>query len=537
MIEIIGGMAGGLGLFFAGMWFLTENLKTLASRRLRLIANRWTGNRFAAFAWGTIAGTVTQSTAMLTFIVVSMLRSGFVSTRGAFAILLGGSLGVVLLVLVVTFDIKLISLYVLGIASAVMISERGSKYRPIAASFFGGAMIILGLVLLKDSAAPLVDQPWFGETVEWMGGSLLLAFLVAALLTTIVQSPNAISVLGISMATLGVIPTDQAIMLLYGSCLGAGLILYLLSMGFTGRARQVAMYQVIYCVLVSAIMVLLLYIELYFDVPLMKATFLSIDLGLGQQLALIYISTSMFGVPIMLVILGPTAQLFKKLWPATVTEELSQTKFIDNHALGDVETSLALADLEQRRVLDMFPRYFNAVRQGTELQTPRKAVREVLSEIDAFLIELRGRHSTQSDEGRSSMLTRQKLLFWLEEQLAVLCGALQELNEQSALHGLRASFTEGIDAVLLSMLHAVETGDKDAWKLAKKLTGNRRKQMSTMRRRYLEMEQFLDDRQRAQLITVTNSAEQTFFLLSKLAQEFDNSPIASTHVLMKEHAR
>ena len=410
MIEIIGGMAGGLGLFFAGMWFLTENLKTLASRRLRVIANRWTSNRFAAFAWGTIAGTVTQSTAVLTFIVVSMLRSGFFSTRGAFAILLGGSLGVVLLVLVVTFDIKLISLYVLGIASAVMISERASKYRPIAASFFGGAMIILGLVLLKDSAAPLADQPWFGETVVWMGGSLLLAFLVAALLTTIVQSPNAISVFSISMATLGVIPTDQAIMLLYGSCLGAGLILYLLSMGFTGRARQVAMYQVIYCGLVSAIMVSLLYIELYFDVPLVKAIFLSIDLGLGQQLALIYISTSVFGVPIMLVALGPMAQLFKKLWPATVTEELSQTKFIHNHAL-DVETSLALADLEQRRVLDIFPRYFNAVRQGTELETPRKAVREVLSEIDAFLIDLRGRHSAQSNEGRSSMLTRQKLLF------------------------------------------------------------------------------------------------------------------------------
>ncbi len=537
MIEIIGGMVGGLGLFFAGMRFLTRNLKTLASRRLRVIANRWTGNQFAAFAWGTITGTVTQNSAVLTFIVVSMLRSGFVSKRGAFVILLGGNLGVVLLVLVVTFDIKLISLYVLGIASLVMIRERASKYRPIVASFLGGAMIILGLVLLKDSAAPLAEQSWFGEAVVWTGGSLLLAFLVGALLTTIVQSGNAASVFGISMATLGVITTNQAIMYLYGACFGVGLIQYLLSMGLTGRARQVVMYQVIYCVLVSAIMVPLLYIELYFDVPLVKAMFLSMDLGLGQQLALVYISTSVFGVPIMLATLGPMEQILKKLWPATVTEELSRTKFIYNHALGDVETSLVLADLEQRRVLDMFPIYFDAVRQGTELETPQKAVREVLFEIDAFLIDLRGRHSAQSNEGHSSMLTRQKLLFWLEEQLAVLCGALQELNEQSALHGLRTSFTEGIDTVLLSMLHAVETGDKDAWKLAKKLTGNRGEQMSTMRRRYLEMEWFVDDEQRAQLITVTNAAEQTFFLLSKLAQEFDNSPIASTHVLMKEHVK
>ena len=47
MIEVFGGMVGGLGIFFVGMWLLTENLKTLATRRLRLIAHRWTGNRLA----------------------------------------------------------------------------------------------------------------------------------------------------------------------------------------------------------------------------------------------------------------------------------------------------------------------------------------------------------------------------------------------------------------------------------------------------------------------------------------------------------
>ena len=51
MIEILGGMMGGLGLFFVGVWLLTENLKALAGRRLRMIAHRRTGNRMAAFSW------------------------------------------------------------------------------------------------------------------------------------------------------------------------------------------------------------------------------------------------------------------------------------------------------------------------------------------------------------------------------------------------------------------------------------------------------------------------------------------------------
>ncbi|MDE0347936.1 MAG: hypothetical protein OXI66_19470, partial [Boseongicola sp.] len=91
MNELLAWVAGGLGLFIVGMWILTENLKALASRRLRIAAGRWTGNRFSALAWGALAGGITQSMTAVTFIVVSILRSGLVTTRGAFALVLGGT--------------------------------------------------------------------------------------------------------------------------------------------------------------------------------------------------------------------------------------------------------------------------------------------------------------------------------------------------------------------------------------------------------------------------------------------------------------
>ena len=147
--------------------------------------------------------------------------------------------------MIVTFDIKTVALYVLGFACAVVVSERMSQYRSIAASFLGGAMIILGLVILKESAAPLADQSWFRELVEQTGNSLLLAFAIAALLTIIVQSSGAVSVFGISLAEVGVISVDQAIMMIYGSFVGSSMIIYALSASLTGRSRQVAMYIVL----------------------------------------------------------------------------------------------------------------------------------------------------------------------------------------------------------------------------------------------------------------------------------------------------
>ena len=231
MIELFAGIAGGLGLFIVGMWLLTENLKALATRRLRQTAIRWTANRFSALAWGVLAGAVTRSVSALTFIVVSILRSGLITTQGAFALLLGGTLGASLLVVVVTFDIKVVSLYVFGIAGGVVATERLWRFRPIAASLLGGAMIILGLVMLKEAAAPLADQPWFRGMLEGTGDSPLLAFFVAALLTSIVQSSSAVSVFGISLAAVGLLSVDQAMMTIYGSIFGSGVILYVLAAG------------------------------------------------------------------------------------------------------------------------------------------------------------------------------------------------------------------------------------------------------------------------------------------------------------------
>ena len=203
MIELFAGVAGRLGLFIVGMWLLTENLKALATRRLRRVAGRWTANPFLALVWGAFAGAITQSMSAMTFIVVSILRSGLITTRGSLALILGGSVGVSALVVIVTFDIKVISLYVLGLAGAAVASERLSRFRPVAASFLGGAMLIVGLVLLTDAAAPLAEQPWFRDMLERTGDSLALAFLVAALLTFIVQSSSAVTVFGISLAAVG----------------------------------------------------------------------------------------------------------------------------------------------------------------------------------------------------------------------------------------------------------------------------------------------------------------------------------------------
>ena len=87
---------------------------------------------------------------------------------------------------------------------------------------------------------------------------------------------------------------------------------------------------------------------------------------------------------------------------------------------------------------------------------------------------------------------------------------------------LRISVREGIDAVLLILLDALENGDEDSWAIAKSLTEDRSDLMHKMRNFYWELEPPLDSVQRTNVLTITNSVEQVFFLLTKLTSELDH---------------
>ena len=521
MNELFAGVAGGLGLFIVGMWLLTENLKALATRRLRRNADRWTRHRFSALVWGALAGAVIQSMSGLTFVVVSILRSGLITTQGALALILGGCVGTSALVVIVTFDIKVVSLYVLGLSAAVLVSGRLSRFRPVAASFLGGALIVLGLVHLKDAAAPLAEQPWFRDMLEGTGDSRALAFLVAALLSFIVQSSSAVTVFGISLAAVGLLSVDQAIMVMCGSFIGSGAILYLLSAGLTGRSRQVAMYLVGYNVLICAVLVPLLYVEVHFGIPLIKAAILALELELDQQLAVVYVFLCVFLLPVMLPGLKWSVSMLERVWPTSQADELSRPQFIHDHASVDVDTSLMLVDLEQRRAVRDLSKYFDAVRRGERIAPLRAGTRKLISDITEFLDDVHTLHPMHGVENQNSLRHRQKLLGWLEDALGVLCETLADLDDRLPLAQLRTTICESVDGVLLSLVDAMDSDDPMTWDITRELTGDRGEMMRDLRSRYLEWDPPLRHLELIHVLLITNSVEEAFFLFSKMEKEFN----------------
>ena len=117
MTDIIGTPLAGLGLFYAGFKLLRKNLERMTSHRSRAMVSRWTGPGWRASLCGLALGVLAQSTAGVTFIVVSLRSGGLIpSTRQALSILCWANVGLSVLVLAAmstSFDFSVVTLYLL----------------------------------------------------------------------------------------------------------------------------------------------------------------------------------------------------------------------------------------------------------------------------------------------------------------------------------------------------------------------------------------------------------------------------------------
>ena len=62
-------------------------------------------------------------------------------------------------------------LYALGLAAIVLVRAGKARYRDTAAVLLGLTLIVLGLILVKESGESLAEQPWFLGALEISTGT------------------------------------------------------------------------------------------------------------------------------------------------------------------------------------------------------------------------------------------------------------------------------------------------------------------------------------------------------------------------------
>ena len=116
----------------------------------------------------------------------------------------------------------------------------------------------------------------------------------------------------------------------------------------------------------------------------------------------------------------------------------------------------------------------------------------------------------QGMESRNAMMSRLKLLSWMESAVGTMCEALLDLKGRQGLMKFRTDICEGVDTVFLSMADAMESEDEVSWNIAAQLIGDRGTLMREMRARYVDLDPPLLKPEALNVLLITNAVEETF---------------------------
>ena len=521
MVALIALFVAGLGLFFHGLGGLRNSAQGLASRRVRALLARWSQRPVVAGLGGLGFGAMTQSVTAVAFILSSLVEAGLITVRHALPVVACANLGTALLVLVASFDIHLAVLCVLGAASIALAGELGGgRMRSLLEALFFTALLFFGLRIMKEAFAPLPGFAWFGSFVHLVQSSMLLAFVAGALLRLLIQSSPAIAVIAIALSQGGLLTSEQVMAMIFGTGLGVGGSVVLLSSNLKGVAKQIVIYQGLLSSFASVVVGAVFAIEQLTGWALLGHFLQGLPGTTRLHLAYAFVTMQSVAVLAALATARWAAPFLARLSPGTAEQDLSRPEFLHEQALSDPETALLLVEREHRRLLARLPQMLDTVRQETAAAAPvpldvlQHATQRVTGEAEAFLHAVADHPMDRETSARLLLLERrQALIRTLTDAVGDFAQADEKLRSMAEFANFADALAEGLHALLLTTQEATDNRQEADRALLLTITADRGEMMERIRRNALAASPGLPHEAKAQLVYTTSLFERAVWML------------------------
>lgn len=242
------GLFGGLALFLAGMEQMGEGLKAAAGERMKDILARLTRTRVHGAITGAIVTAVIQSSSVTTVLVVGFVSAGLLTLTQSIGIIMGANIGTTVTAQIVAFKVEKAALLMIAAGFGMIFLTKQDRLKQYGAIIMGLGLVFFGMGIMSDAMRPLRDYEPFLDLMASMN-NVLLAILVAAAFTALVQSSSATTGIVIVMASQGFVSLEAGIALAFGANIGTCITAMLASMGRPPEAGRAAAVHVLFNVL------------------------------------------------------------------------------------------------------------------------------------------------------------------------------------------------------------------------------------------------------------------------------------------------
>jgi len=226
---------GGLGLFLLGMRMMTEGLQKTAGQRIRSVLKTLSANRLIGCATGAATTAIIQSSSATTVMLVGFVGAGLMTLSQAVGVVLGANIGTTITAQLIAFKLSSLALPAIALGVGMRFFATKRKIRFLGEIILGFGLLFFGLTVMKESLAPLKNDPtfisFFTKFDPGTLGGILLCVAVGAVLTVMVQSSSATIGLTMSLAWQGLLGFPAAMALVLGENIGTTITAQLSTLG------------------------------------------------------------------------------------------------------------------------------------------------------------------------------------------------------------------------------------------------------------------------------------------------------------------
>ena len=243
---------GGLALFLYGMEVMSNGLEKASGGKLNDYLRKATQNRFIAMLFGIIITVAVQSSSAVTVMLVGLVNSGILEFGQTIGVMMGSNIGTTLTAWILSLagidsDVVWINLLkpanfspLFALVGIILVMAcKKEKNKNIGSVLIGFAVLMFGMTMMSEAVEPLAEMPEFASLLTAFNNPIL-AVLVGAVFTGIIQSSAASVAILQALSLTGGITYGMAIPIIMGQNIGTCATALLSSIGVNRNAKKVA---------------------------------------------------------------------------------------------------------------------------------------------------------------------------------------------------------------------------------------------------------------------------------------------------------
>lgn len=403
--QILMNFIPGLFLFIYGIMSLSNEMQKFLGGRFRKYLAKITKRPLYGATVGALMTTVIQSSSATTVIAISLVNAGLLNLYQSLGIIFGANIGTTITAQFVAFKVTELAPVLIAIGFLLFFFTSGKKQVVGKALFYLG-ILFFGIILMGNALGPLKQSQGFVSFLSSLENPLL-AMLVAAAFTGIVQSSSVTTGIVVLMAQQGLISLAVGIPLILGANIGTTVTALIASTGTTRNAKRCAVSHMFFNIF--GVLMFLPFIYVF------AGALQSIGGSVANQVANAHTIFNVVTTLILLALVGPFYKFVMFLMPKKKKERVLVPIYIKDKLSTNPIVAIDLAKKELAHQAEIA---INMVEKSVEfiLKKSRKVVKDIGTlenavnslqrEITMFLVRTSERELSRHDAKQVAAYSR-----------------------------------------------------------------------------------------------------------------------------------